>query len=64
MSRTRHKDKENNQQGSRRFDRSCRNHGSCNWCARGRQHTNGKRAPALEPMPFIPKLRNPKWKRK
>lgn len=25
--------------GSRRFDRSCRNHGSCPWCRDGRQHS-------------------------
>jgi len=25
-------------QNSRRFDSSCRNHGSCPWCAGNRQH--------------------------
>lgn len=24
--------------GSRRFDRSCRNHGSCDWCVSDRTH--------------------------
>lgn len=32
--------------GSRRFDRSCRSHGSCPYCAEGRQHTSRRRAPA------------------
>jgi len=26
-------------------DRSCRNHGSCPYCADGRQHTNKRREP-------------------
>jgi len=26
--------------GSKRFDRSCRNHGSCSYCERSRTHTN------------------------
>lgn len=27
--------------GSKAFDRSCRSHGSCPWCAKGRQHKQG-----------------------
>ena len=30
---------------SKAFDRGCRNHGSCDWCARNRQHKNRRRAP-------------------
>lgn len=29
--------------GAKRFDRSCRNHGSCPWCQGNRQHNNKKR---------------------
>lgn len=28
---------------SKRFDRTCRNHGSCSWCYRNRLHKNIKR---------------------
>ena len=28
---------------SRRFDRSCRNHGSCSYCQDNRHHSNNKR---------------------
>lgn len=28
--------------GSRRFDRSCRNHGSCSYCKEGRTHFDKK----------------------
>lgn len=34
--------------GSKRFDRSCRNHGSCPYCEAGRQHSNKRRAPIEE----------------
>jgi hypothetical protein len=29
---------------SKRFDRSCRNHGGCSYCASNRMHKNRKRA--------------------
>lgn len=29
------------------FDRSCRNHGSCEYCKSGRMHNSKKRLPAL-----------------
>jgi hypothetical protein len=32
--------------GSKRFDPSCRNRGSCPWCENGRQHCNERRQPA------------------
>lgn len=28
---------------SKRFDRSCRNHGSCGWCQGNREHNNKQR---------------------
>ena len=28
---------------SRRFDKSCRNHGNCDYCSNGRQYRNKKR---------------------
>jgi hypothetical protein len=28
--------------GSKRISKGCRNHGTCPWCARGRQHRNAK----------------------
>lgn len=34
--------------GSRRFDRSCRNHGSCAYCERGRLHKHKRRGPDNE----------------
>lgn len=30
--------------GSRRFDHSCRNHGSCTWCLGNRTHRHRKQA--------------------
>lgn len=33
--------------GSKDFDRTCRNHGSCEWCAENRQIKNIKRAEAM-----------------
>lgn len=33
--------------GSKDFDRTCRNHGSCSWCAENRQYKNIKRAAAM-----------------
>ena len=33
---------------SKRFDRSCRNHGSCPWCLGNRTHKNARRAPIEE----------------
>jgi hypothetical protein len=32
--------------GSKRFDRSCRCHGGCPYCERGRTHGNKRRQPA------------------
>ena len=29
--------------GSKAIDRTCRNHGSCPWCANGRKHGDRKR---------------------
>lgn len=29
-------------QDSRRYDRTCRAHGSCDWCCEGRQHGHKK----------------------
>ena len=34
--------------GSKRFDRSCRNHGSCGYCEGNRTHANKKREPIEE----------------
>lgn len=31
--------------GSKAFDRSCRNHGSCGWCSSSRQHATLRREP-------------------
>lgn len=33
---------------SKRFDRSCRNHGSCQWCEENRMHNTIKRQMAAE----------------
>ena len=48
MSRTYHKKRAAKRKGSKQFDRSCRNHGSCPWCENGRQHKNRRRAPEGE----------------
>jgi len=32
--------------GSKRFDKTCRNHGACSWCSRGRQHRHKRAMPA------------------
>lgn len=32
---------------SKHFDRTCRNHGGCPWCARGRMHKNKRREPLV-----------------
>ena len=37
------KERRRNYQGSKRFDRSCRNHGSCSYCRAGREHNGKKR---------------------
>lgn len=34
--------------GSKRFDSSCRNHGSCSWCEGNRTHKNSKRRKVAE----------------
>ena len=36
------KDKRKRYRGSKAFDRTCRNHGSCPWCKSNRQHSNNK----------------------
>jgi hypothetical protein len=33
---------------SKRFDRTCRNHGSCPYCQRGRQHKIKRQQPVSE----------------
>jgi hypothetical protein len=42
------KEKRKQHYGSKRFDWSCRNNGSCTYCAQGRQHFDTKRRKALE----------------
>jgi len=37
------KERRRDYQGSKRFDRSCRNHGSCDYCRLGREHNNSRR---------------------
>ena len=39
------KEKRKEYRGSKRFDRTCRNHGSCPYCANGRKHKNRRREP-------------------
>lgn len=39
------KDKRKEYFGSKRFDKSCRNHGSCGYCKGNRTHSNRKREP-------------------
>lgn len=34
--------------GSKAFDYTCRNHGSCGWCQDNRHHRNIKRKQAIE----------------
>ena len=38
------KEKRKEYRGSKRFDRSCRNHGRCSYCEDNRQHSDNKRA--------------------
>lgn len=45
MSRTWHKKRAQNRKGSKQFDKSCRNHGSCPWCQANRSHKNKRRVP-------------------
>ncbi len=42
------KEKRKPYRGSKRFDVTCRNHGSCPWCERGRTYANKRRRPADE----------------
>jgi hypothetical protein len=42
------KDKRKPYYKSKRFDRSCRNHGSCGYCEGNRTHHNKKREPLIE----------------
>lgn len=41
------KDRRKQYRDSRRFDRTCRNHGSCPWCAQKRKYKNLKREAAM-----------------
>lgn len=34
--------------GSKAIDKSCRNHGGCEWCAENRKHKNDKREEAMK----------------
>lgn len=34
--------------GSKRFDRSCRNHGGCPYCEKGRSYKHKKRSPIVD----------------
>lgn len=34
--------------GSKQFDRTCRNHGSCDWCKDNRLHADKKRRDAMK----------------
>jgi hypothetical protein len=36
--------------GSKRFDKSCRSHGSCPWCANARKHRKDKQTPQAETL--------------
>lgn len=33
---------------SKAFDRSCRNHGGCGWCANGRKHRERRQEPIVD----------------
>ena len=46
--RDRDKDWREPLRGSARFDWSCRPHGSCAYCAEGRQHKHKRREPIVE----------------
>jgi hypothetical protein len=37
------KEKRKQYRGSKAFDHSCRNHGSCSWCEGNRKHSSIKR---------------------
>lgn len=34
--------------GSKAIDKSCRNHGGCEWCVENRKHKNDKREEAMK----------------
>lgn len=36
--------------GSKAFDKSCRNHGSCEWCLENRMYKNLKRLAAMKEL--------------
>lgn len=42
------KDRRKPYRGSKSFDRTCRNHGSCPWCADGRMHRQRRQEPIIE----------------
>lgn len=48
MSRTWHKDRVEKARGSKRFDSSCANHGSCPWCKNNRTFFDTKHREAAE----------------
>ncbi len=37
------KERRKSYRGAKAIDRTCRNHGSCDWCKRNRTHKNEKR---------------------
>lgn len=42
------KDRRKPYRGSKRFDRSCRNHGSCGYCERNRKYSSKHREPIID----------------
>ena len=48
MSRTYHKLRISKYQGSKKFDSSCRNHGSCGWCEGNRTFFDKKARQAAD----------------
>lgn len=48
MSIKHRKEKRKPYHGSKRFDRTCRNHGSCEWCKDNRLYSSKKRRDAIE----------------
>lgn len=42
------KDHRKKYHGSKRFDRTCRNHGSCDYCKGNRLYSNKKRRDAMD----------------
>ena len=44
------KERRKQYRGSKAFDKSCRNHGSCEWCVENRMHKTLKRLAAMKEM--------------